>query len=100
MVQPCSFKLRKGSLKSKRHTHVDEGFQFALAFCGDCGSPIYAEPYFDPDAEPGSGPYVVQVGTLDSTGPLVAIPVKELNVKHRLGWVGALAGAEQKKEYS
>ncbi|KAH6988664.1 Mss4-like protein [Ilyonectria destructans] len=85
-VQPSSFKLRKG-------------FQFALAFCGDCGSPIYAEPHVNLDAKPGSRPYIIQAGTLDDARPLEAPPFEEVNIKHRLGWVGAVVGAEQKNDY-
>lgn len=98
-VQPSAFTLRKGNLKNTTNTHVDEGFQFTVAFCCECGSPIYAEACSDPNAAPGSNPLVIQAGTLDDVGPLEAPPAEELNVKHRLKWVGLVAGAKQKQAY-
>lgn len=98
-VQASAFTLQKGNLKNTTNTHVDEGFQFTVAFCSECGSPIYAEAFLDPNAAPGSNPLIIQAGTLDDVGPLEAPPTEELNVKHRLNWVGVVAGAKQRQGY-
>ncbi|KAJ4183692.1 hypothetical protein NW759_017068 [Fusarium solani] len=98
-VQASAFKLVTGNLKKTTNAHVDEGFRFTVAFCGDCGSPIYAEAFLDPNAAAGSNPLIIQAGTLDDVGPLEAAPAEELNVKHRLDWVGAVAGAKQRQAY-
>ncbi|OAP57078.1 hypothetical protein AYL99_09191 [Fonsecaea erecta] len=94
-VPSKAFALTNGSLKTVKTTHADEGFEFALAFCPDCGSPIYAVPYW-------AGPQdilVIQVGTLDDADVLEKVPAVEMNVKHRLGWVKDVEGAEQKEKY-
>lgn len=93
----ASFALTKGELKKVRTTHIDEGFEFSIAFCGDCGSPIYGQPH--PKEGPQSPIVVIQVGTLDDSGPLEAIPVQEINIKHRLPWVGKIDTALQKRTY-
>ncbi|KAK7570741.1 hypothetical protein V3481_019282 [Fusarium oxysporum f. sp. vasinfectum] len=94
-VQASAFKLQKGKLKNTTNTHVDEGFQFTVAFCRDCGSPIYAEAFIGPNAAAESNTPIIQAGTLDDAGPLEAPPAEELNIKYRLTWVGVVAGANQ-----
>ncbi|KAG6990710.1 hypothetical protein FocnCong_v020501 [Fusarium oxysporum f. sp. conglutinans] len=94
-VQASAFKLQKGKLKNTTNTHVDEGFQFTVAFCRDCGSPIYAEAFIGPNAAAESNTLIFQAGTLDDAGPLEAPPAEELNIKYRLTWVGVVAGANQ-----
>jgi hypothetical protein len=44
--------------------------------------------------------FVIQVGVLDDIAPLEATPVQELNVKHRLSWVGIVQGAKQRQAYT
>ncbi|KAF4311565.1 glutathione-dependent formaldehyde-activating [Botryosphaeria dothidea] len=96
LTAPSSaFKLIKGTLKTVTTRHIDEGFDFSIAFCGSCGSAIYALP-------PGQPPppvVIIQVGTLDDAAPLEATPEKELNIKYRPGWVGEAKGAVQCRTY-
>ncbi|KAI8933655.1 hypothetical protein NX059_012522 [Plenodomus lindquistii] len=93
-VPASTFSLSSGSLKTVRVRHADEGFEFSVFFCPGCGSPIYCEP-----ASLENSPYIIQVGTLDDVGPLEVPPTTELNVKHRLDWVGEVKGAVQKQRY-
>jgi hypothetical protein len=44
--------------------------------------------------------FVIQVGVLDDMAPLEATPVRELNVKHRLSWVGKVPRANQRQAYT
>ncbi|KEF51208.1 uncharacterized protein A1O9_12711 [Exophiala aquamarina CBS 119918] len=97
-VPDKNFVLKTGELKKVRTTHVDEGFDFSIAFCPDCGSPIYGQPHPNP-GDPELGIVVIQVGTLDNMGPLKATPTVEINVKHRLPWVGKVESAHQKRTY-
>ena len=89
-----AFKLTNGTLKTVKSTHVDEGFEFSLTFCPECGSPIYAVPAGPRDI------VIIQVGTLDTGGVLERVPTTELNVKHRLGWVQNVEGAKQNEKYT
>ncbi|GKT65785.1 glutathione-dependent formaldehyde-activating [Colletotrichum tofieldiae] len=94
-VPLADFTLVTGTPKTCTTRHCDEGFEFSLVFCGDCGSPIYGMPLGSP-LPPVA---IIQVGTLDDGGVLEATPVAELNVKHRLGWVRQVGGAAQKQGY-
>jgi hypothetical protein len=94
-VPTNAFELQSGNLKTVRTTHIDEGFEFSLAFCDDCGSPIYAVPHWD-----GFDNVVIQVGTLDDPTVLEMPPKTELNTKCRLGWVDRLEGADQRQAYA
>lgn len=95
-IPSADFHLLSGRLKPIRTTHVDDGFEFSILFCPDCGSAIYAEAHI-PALE---GRVIVQAGTLDEPGEvLLGMPGKELNVKHRLGWMGKVDGAEQREGY-
>jgi hypothetical protein len=88
--------LASGNLKTVRTKHVDEGFEFSLSFCEDCGSPIYAVPHSTPQPEI----VIIQVGTLDDISLLEKAPVAELNVRHRLAWIQPIDGAAQKEKYT
>jgi hypothetical protein len=98
VVPIASFNLKAGELKKIRTTHCDEGFEFTVAFCGDCGSPIYGQPHPKTAGAPAEV-VAIQVGTLDDVGPLETTPVQEINVKHRLPWVGEIDCAVQKRTY-
>ncbi|KAH7063125.1 hypothetical protein B0J12DRAFT_735053 [Macrophomina phaseolina] len=92
---PAAFKLTAGALKTVAARHIDEGFEFTTAFCGECGSTIYALP-------PGDAPpkiVLVQAGTLDDALPIEVAPERELNVKDRPDWVSAVKGAVQCRTY-
>lgn len=93
------FTLKAGDLKKIRTTHIDEGFDFSVAFCGDCGSPVYGQPHPQSAEAPELGIKVIQIGLLDDIGPLEAKPALEINVKHRLGWCSQIDSAEQRQTY-
>lgn len=97
-VPSKAFQLTSGSgaLKTVKTKHMDEGFEFSLSFCPECGSPIYAVPHFEPQPDI----VVVQAGTLDDVSSLEKTPATELNVKHRLPWVAQIDGAAQKEKYT
>jgi hypothetical protein len=88
--------LTSGNLKTLKTKHVDEGFEFSLSFCEECGSAIYAVPH--PPPQPDI--VIIQAGTIDDVDVLDKPPVTELNVKHRLGWIHPIDGAEQRVRYS
>ncbi|KIV86885.1 hypothetical protein PV11_02467 [Exophiala sideris] len=92
-VPATAFILNSGTLKTVKTQHMDEGFDFALSFCEDCGSPIYAEAQFLPDKR------IIQVGTLDDEEYLQQIPAAELNVNHRLHWIKPVDNAGQREKY-
>ena len=94
-IPKANFRLTSGDLKRIRTTHKDEGFEFSIAFCGDCGSPIVAEPHL----EGFEDVVIIQVGTLDDPQVLESNPAVELNTQHRLAWNTAVEGAEQKIAY-
>lgn len=96
-VPQSSFRLTNGTLKTFSTTHFDEGFAVTFAFCSDCSSTIHAEAHL---GETSEKQYIIQVGTLDDTGPLEATPTVELNIKHRPAWLGPIAGAEQRRSYA
>ena len=80
-------------MKTVELKHKDEGFDFALSFCEDCGSPIYAEAQFLPDMR------IIQVGTLDDEEYLQQAPSREINVKHRLHWIKPVDDGGQREKY-
>ena len=46
------------------------------------------------------GYVILQAGTLDEpVESLMERPGKELNVKHRAGWLAGVEGAEQREDY-
>jgi hypothetical protein len=94
-IPAANFRLTSGKLKRVRVTHKDEGFEFSVAFCENCGSPIVAEPHIEGFRDV----VIIQVGTLDDPETLESKPSFELNTKHRLGWIAAVEGAEQKTGY-
>jgi hypothetical protein len=94
-IPAANFRLTSGKLKRIRTTHKDEGFDFSIAFCQNCGSPIIAEPHI----EGYEDVVIVQVGTLDDPEILESKPALELNTKRRLTWIVAVEGAEQKAVY-
>jgi hypothetical protein len=96
VVPKPSFKLNNGSLKTVRTKHCDEDFEFTLAFCPECGSPVYAVPHWK-----GVGDIVVvQVGTLDDESWVEKLPGKEINIWKRVGWAEKIDRAEQKERYT
>ena len=94
-VPSLAFTLNSGSLKTCRTKHTDEDFELSLAFCADCGSPIYAVPH----REGWGDDVVIQAGCLDEEMLLEVTPRTELNIKYRLGWVREVEGAEQRHGY-
>src|ERR1700761_1484914 len=95
-VPSSRFHLRSGELKRIRTTHKDDGFEFSILFCPDCGSAIYAEPHI-PAFE---GSVIIQAGTLDEpVETWEETSGRELNVKHRMPWIGEVDDAEQRQGY-
>jgi hypothetical protein len=95
-VPSSKFHLLSGELKRVRTKHKDDGFEFSVLFCPDCGSAIYVEAHI-PAFE---GSVIIQTGTLDEpVQMLLDTPGVELNVKHRMPWVGEVDGAEQRQGY-
>ena len=97
VVPDTTFTVTKGELRKVRTAHLDEGFEFTIAFCADCGSPIYGLPHPNEGAQPPI--VVIQVGTLDDIGPIETTPVQEINIKHRVPWIGKIDSAVQKRTY-
>ncbi|KAH7064311.1 Mss4-like protein [Paraphoma chrysanthemicola] len=95
VVPEPNFKLTSGTLENFSTIHCDEGFELGYTFCGKCACVMYATA---PAIAPGT--VIVQVGSLDDTGPLEAKPSVELNTVHRPTWVEALQGVEQRKTYA
>jgi hypothetical protein len=93
VVSTPSFKLNSGTLETFSTTHCDEGFELGYTFCGKCATVIYVTAAIAPDS------FVIQVGSLDDTGPLEATPAVELNTKHRPVWLKPLEGVEQRRTY-
>ena len=95
-VPSTAFALSSGTLKTIKMKHIDEGFEASILFCGDCGTPIYAVPHWEPQPDIK----VIQVGTLDDVAFLEKTPTIELNITHRLKWALPITGAEQRKKYT
>src|ERR1700761_9128087 len=93
-IPASNFHLKSGELKRIRTTHKDDGFEFSILFCPDCGSSIYAEPHI----EGWKDAIIIQAGTFDDV-TVEQRPAVELNTKHRMPWITEVEGAEQKDGY-
>ena len=80
---PGSFRLRAGTPRIYEKT-ADSGRVREQAFCGNCGSPIYA-------TSPGPEPriYNVRVGTIAERQQLR--PSRQIWCRSRLGWLSEIA---------
>jgi len=95
-IPAANFHLKSGTLKRVGITHKDDGFEFSVLFCPDCGSSIYAQAHIPEFREV----VILQTGTLDDPVEMLEeAPSKELNTKHRMPWIKAVEGAEQKDGY-
>jgi hypothetical protein len=94
VVARSAFSVQSGNLKLVHPKHPDDSFEFTYAFCGDCGTPVYAA------VEEFAGKVIIQAGSLDDEEDLQMTPVVELNVRRRLGWVSEVKGAEQNQGYA
>jgi hypothetical protein len=94
-VPTKNFRLKTGELKRVRTTHKDDGFEFSILFCPDCGTSIYAEPHI----EAMKDVVIIQVGTIDDVDVIERQPGAELNVKHRMPWAIEIEGAKQNQGY-
>ncbi|WP_326541016.1 GFA family protein [Pseudorhodoferax sp.] len=83
----AGFRLLRGAPRSHTKT-ADSGNQRLLAFCGDCGSPLYACAVENPAS------YSLRVGTLKQRGEL-GRPLREIWTRRRLPWLGPLEGVAQ-----
>jgi hypothetical protein len=82
-VASGEFRLLRGSPRVYIKT-ADSGARRQHAFCGDCGTPIYAAAELDPTS------WSLRVGTLNQRYELGA-PRRQIWTKRRLGWVCDLA---------
>ena len=83
VVVPASeenYRILRGKPKIYIKTTADSGIHRAQAFCGDCGSPLYATSV-------GDGPkvYGIRVGTARQRAQLV--PRKQIWHRSKLAWV-------------
>lgn len=68
------------------------GNQITSYFCGDCGSTLWRQGATFGDSR------IIKVGVMDDVDALdQAQPAVELYAPERVSWVGAVAGAGQKK---
>ena len=78
------FRLLRGTPRTYVKT-ADSGAQRRQAFCGDCGTPIYACAASDPPN------YSLRVGSLDERASLA--PQRQIWCRSALPWTRALADA-------
>lgn len=87
VVAPCpeeQFRLLRG--EPKFYVKIAEsGSRRVQAFCGDCGSPLYAT-----SEEPGGRTFGIRVGTLDQRDQL--LPRRQFWQRSALSWLPALPG--------
>jgi hypothetical protein len=83
----ATFRLTSGT--PRRYVKVaDSGARRVHAFCGDCGSPVYACAEVDPPS------YSLRLGALRQKNALGA-PAREVWTRRRLGWMPHLEGARE-----
>ena len=83
----ADFVLQSGA--PKRYLKVAEsGNRRIQAFCGDCGTPIYACAYEDPQT------YGLRIGALDQRDQLP--PQRQIWCRSALAWSASLAGLPQR----
>jgi hypothetical protein len=88
VVAPCpeeQFQLLRGEPKVYLKT-AESGERRVQAFCGDCGSPIYAT-----SVGSGGRTFGIRVGTLDQRSQLP--PKRQFWLRSALAWLPALPGA-------
>ena len=93
-VPSSAFILKSGNLRTVTKKHLDEGFEFSLSFCEECGSPIYTALCAQPSIK------IIQAGTLDDEFIMETVPAVELNIWKRVGWMNQVDLAEQKNRYT
>jgi hypothetical protein len=75
------FAMLRGTPKLYVKTTADSGRRRIQAFCGDCGSPLYATS----DDPPGNRRIGIRVGTLDQRAEL--IPKRQFWFRSALPWL-------------
>lgn len=90
-MDAAGFRVAQGTPKTFAKT-ADSGATITSYFCGGCGTTLWREtPTY-------GNTKVVKAGTLDEEGALDgAAPALELFAKHRVAWVPAVSGTEQKQ---
>jgi hypothetical protein len=83
----AGFRLLRGAPRTYVKT-ADSGARRLLAFCGDCGSALYA------CAENQPATYSLRVGTLRQRHEL-GLPQREIWTRRRLPWIAPLDGVPQ-----
>lgn len=79
-----SFVLKSGTPKTYLKTTAESGRPRIQAFCGNCGTPIYAS------AAEGATTYGLRVGALAQRGQLP--PTRQIWCRSALSWSGNLEG--------
>jgi hypothetical protein len=82
-VQAADFTLLSGTPKNYVKTTAESGNKRIQAFCGDCGSPIYA------CAVENTTVYALRVGTITQRAALS--PRRQIWRRSALGWVDGIA---------
>jgi hypothetical protein len=78
------FTLLRGTPRLYVKTTADSGLPRIQAFCGDCGSPLYATS----DEPPGHRRFGIRVGVLDLRRELT--PHRQFWFRSRLPWLPAM----------
>lgn len=74
-----SFRIIRGEPKKYVKT-ADSGTKRVHAFCPECGGPVYASAFENPQT------YSLRVGALKQRD-LLGVPVRQIWTKRRMGWL-------------
>lgn len=85
MAPAAGFKLLSGQPKIYIKTTADSGTPRAHAFCGDCGTPIYATAVSNPQS------YALRIGTIRQRAEL-GRPVRQIWCRSALPWSMDITG--------
>lgn len=85
-----TFVLKRGTPKTYLKTTAESGRPRVQAFCGDCGTPIYACAVQDPVT------YGIRVGTLAQRAQMK--PSRQIWCRSALPWASSLEGLPQREK--
>jgi hypothetical protein len=86
-VAAGNFRLLRGSLKIYIKKTAESGMARAHAFCGDCGTPIYAAAVENPQS------YSLRIGAIRQRAQLP--PKRQIWCRSALPWAMNLSGIEK-----
>jgi len=86
---PETFRLLRGTPKTYVKT-ADSGTKRAQAFCGDCGTGLWAT------APEGSAPYGLRVGTIRQRASFT--PTQQIWCQSELPWTAAVSGLARREQ--